>query len=175
LAVRRHPVLAFLLAASLLSVAACGRRNPPPVTDGPNHRIDYIIAKHYGVPSQEKYQAFIESEIGPNFTPEAFARHQENSGAVCQRDPQNGKTYCMWANFGWISVPEAGGHWRDFEIANIFCFWADPRLRPPHVRATGVGGIPLKDGDIRESRAYILSHPDLTCRDQLRRASTLDD
>jgi hypothetical protein len=175
LAVRRHPVLAFLLAACLLSAAACGRRNPPPVIDGPNHRIAYFIAKHYGVPSDEKYQAFIESEIGPNFTPEAFARHQENSGAVCQRDPQNGKTYCTWVNFGWVSVPEAGGHWKDIETAGIFCFWADPRVHPPHLRAAAPDSIILKDGDIRESRAFILSHPEANCRDLLRPAGWRDD
>jgi len=157
----RRAVVPLALGLTLVT-AACGHRNPPPVTEGPDHRIAWLIAQYHGVPSQEKYQAFIESEIGQNFTPEDFARYEENSGAVCQHDPQNGKTYCMWANFGWMAAPDP------IEVAGIFCFWADPRLQPPRVRATRVNSIPLKEGDIRDSRTYLQSHPELTCRDQLR-------
>lgn len=168
------PLLASLMTAALLATGGCGHRDDPLDTSGPDHRIAYLITQHHGVPTPEKYQAFMEEELGPNFTAEDFARYEERSGAVCQRDLGNGKTYCMWANFGRAAEPNAESMWHEVEDAIIFCFWADPRYRPPRVRGARIVGTPLQNTDVRESRAYILSHDIPSCRQLLQPFRTRD-
>jgi hypothetical protein len=131
LAGRRFRPLAVAGAlASVVVTAACGHRTDFDI-DGPNHRINYFIAeKSMHMRSQEYYQKFIEQELGANFTVDDFVRYMDRSGAVCEQDPDNKITYCMYSTFGWM-IDYDHPLTSEVEVAGLWCFWSIPKAAPP--------------------------------------------
>jgi|GEM_PF-4512692 hypothetical protein len=128
-----HLKIAFI--CSLL-LAACAEK-PPEIT-APNNRIQYFLAREsHRMTSQQKYQEFIERELGSYFHENDFVAYIGANEAECDRDPENNILYCVYVDFK--VVPRDSDLWKTMNAVSYFCFWVLPPADRPTVRFSQVG------------------------------------
>lgn len=126
----------------LCALALGGCAEEPPEITRPNNRIQHFLAKQFHrMTSQQKYQEFIETEIGSGFTENDFAYYMEKNEAECEVDsPPYAGVYCMYIDFKVIYAIR-----RHMKYYTVFCFWVHPSQGREVARFRQVHGASLKE------------------------------
>lgn len=107
----------------VVALAAC-TQEPPEITR-PNNRIQYFIGKKFShMTSQEKYQDFIEHELGSFFSENDFIEYMTRNEAECNRSSLNNIVYCQYIDFK--SMPYGRGAGGIDRYYMPFCFAVIP-------------------------------------------------
>lgn len=118
------------------ALAACQRQWPEIIA--PDNRIQHFIGQVKPLMrSQEKYQEFIEHELGNGFTEQDFATYMERNDAECARDIKNEIMYCRYIDFK--MMPRPSDISKSFIFVRYYCFWVLPPAERPTARFSQAG------------------------------------
>lgn len=120
-----------IIMACALMLGGCMTDRGPPITRPDNRIQQFLGNERFHMTSREKYQEFIERELGAGFTEQDFVAYMEANEADCARDPVNQIMYCRYVKFA--IVPQGFDISKRQNSANTYCFWAMPPSDRPTV------------------------------------------